>query len=141
MSIGICIIAHAPLATALKQCAQHIFSSTEAAVSNEVFCFDVPHDVDVSAGIAQAESMVETLLQTKTGVLVFTDVLGATPSNIAHKLLSFPNIRVLAGVNVPSLIATLEHVNEPLCNVAALAEGAARSGISTAIRTPGIHKE
>lgn len=100
MSAGICIIAHEPLASALKSCARHIFSATGDTFCDSIAVFDVPCDVDAEQGEAEARRLISNF-PANQDVLVFTDVLGATPSNIAHRLLDNPQVRVITGVNLP----------------------------------------
>ena len=102
MSAGICIIAHEPLASALKSCARHIFSATGDTFCDSIAVFDVPCDVDAEQGEAEARRLISNF-PANQDVLVFTDVLGATPSNIAHRLLDNPQVRVITGVNLPAL--------------------------------------
>lgn len=133
MSIGICIIAHEPLASALKSCAQHIYSTTGDAACDSIACYDVPADLDVKAGIEHAEALLEGLGGC-SGVIVFTDLLGATPSNIAMSFLDDPRIRVISGVNLPAVVAALSAPPDASANqVMAIAEGAAHAGISSSI--------
>ena len=66
------------------------------------------------------------------GVLVFTDILGATPANIAHRLLDDPRICVISGANLPAIIAALNApADAPVSQVMTLAEAAARAGLSS----------
>lgn len=140
MSVGICIIAHEPLASALKLCAQHIFSATGDTFCDSIAVFDVPGDIDVEHGEAQARKLVSSFTQERD-VLIFTDILGATPSNIAHRLLDDPKVRVITGVNLPALITALSHHEECGARIAIIAEGAARGGISTAFGKPSVIKD
>lgn len=134
MSVGICIIAHEPLASALKSCAQHIFSATGDNHCNEIACFDVPNDVEMNEGEQKARAMIEALGD--RDVLVFTDVVGATPSNIAHRLLDKPNVRVITGTNLPALITALSNIDDNISRLTVLVEGAAHGGISSSIGRP-----
>ncbi len=140
MSVGICIIAHEPLASALKTCAQHIFSATGDPFCDSIATFDVPGDVDVEHGEAQARKLISTF-DADRDILIFTDVLGATPSNIAHRLLDNPQVRVITGVNLPALITALNHHAECAARIAVIAEGAARGGISTSCGKPSAIKD
>ena len=103
MTVGICIIAHAPLASALKTCAMHIYSMTGDTAAERIEAYDVPSTVDTEAGLIEAQQRARRLLEeSHEGVLVFTDILGATPANIAHRLLDDPHICVISGVNLPA---------------------------------------
>jgi len=62
-------------------------------------------------------------------VLVMTDIFGATPSNIATKLLKPGKVEGLAGVNLPMLIRALTYRDEPLDSVIEKALGGASDGV------------
>ncbi|MCG5077140.1 PTS sugar transporter subunit IIA [Paraburkholderia tagetis] len=96
---GILIIAHAPLATALRECIAHIYGGCPARIG----ALDVLPDSDPVEVVAQATAEIERLRE-ENGALVLTDMFGATPSNIAARLATVPQVRVLAGVNLPMLV-------------------------------------
>jgi PTS system ascorbate-specific IIA component len=80
--LGYLIIAHAPLASALKTVAGHAFPDCAAML----VAFDVPTD----SPIEQTEAIGRELLAGMSAqeVLILTDVFGATPCNVAQKLAS-----------------------------------------------------
>jgi PTS system ascorbate-specific IIA component len=96
---GILIIAHAPLASALKDCLAHIYGGLPARIG----VIDVLPDCDPAQVVEFAHSETERLRE-DNGVLVLTDMFGATPANIASRLATLPGVRVLAGVNLPMLV-------------------------------------
>ncbi|TAM49728.1 MAG: PTS sugar transporter subunit IIA [Paraburkholderia sp.] len=96
---GILIIAHAPLASALKECVAHIYGGLPARIG----AIDVLPDSDPVQVVAQANSEIDRLRE-DNGMLVLTDMFGATPANIASRLSALPGVRVLAGVNLPMLV-------------------------------------
>ena len=100
----------------------------------------MPCDVDAEQGEAEARRLISNF-PANQDVLVFTDVLGATPSNIAHRLLDNPQVRVITGVNLPALITALSHHEECAARIAVIAEGAARGGISTSCGKPSAIKD
>ena len=108
MNKGIFIIAHAPLASALRQCVLHVFPEASAGVS----AFDVRPNIaleDTLAGAAQALAQMNT-----SEMLVLTDLLGATPCNVAQKLVDDVNSKLIAGVNLPMLLRTVTYRHESL---------------------------
>lgn len=107
---GFIIIAHAPLASALKQTASHCFP--DAAM--HLHALDVPPSLPVEEIEAQARVLLEHALQTaaRGEVLIFTDVFGATPSNVAQRLADGVRVKVLTGVNVPMLWRVLNYAHE-----------------------------
>ncbi|MGL6113257.1 MAG: PTS sugar transporter subunit IIA [Rubrivivax sp.] len=120
----ILIIAHAPLASALKAVAQHTYP--DCAQSLEVL------DVSAGADVDQIEASARALMRTHGGAetLIFVDVFGASPCNAAMRLLDNPRTRVVAGVNVPMLWRTLCYdTNEPLDALVARAVAGAAQGV------------
>ena len=109
---AILIIAHAPLAHALRSCALHVFPDCGAHVA----AIDVqpnmpPEETQATARIAMEQlSHVEGV----TGVLVLTDIFGATPSNVAQKLVDGITSRLITGVNLPMLLRSVSYRNESL---------------------------
>jgi PTS system mannose-specific IIA component len=95
------IIAHAPLASALKAVAQHAYPDA----ATDVFALDVPQDA--SEQQVEAAARAEIARHPDQDTLVFTDVFGATPCRGASLLLADPRVRVIAGVNVPMIWRTL----------------------------------
>ncbi|CAB1277270.1 PTS sugar transporter subunit IIA [Candidatus Nitrosacidococcus tergens] len=58
---------------------------------------------------AQAQSLVNSLLNRGDGVLILTDMYGSTPSNIACRLVKKNHIQVVSGLNLPMLIRVLNY--------------------------------
>jgi PTS system mannose-specific IIA component len=108
MSTRILIIAHAPLATALRDCALHVFPEC----AEEVVAIDVPPQEAPEVTYAhalqrlQSDSFVQTL--------VLTDVIGATPANVAQRLVNGKEAQLVAGVNLPMLLRTVCYRHEDL---------------------------
>ena len=75
-----------------------------------------------------ARDLIRFLDQGK-GVLVMTDIYGATPSNIASHLLAPGRIEGLAGVNLPMLIRALTYRDETLGSVLEKALSGAIEGV------------
>jgi len=106
---GILIIAHAPLATALRECITHIYGGCPVRIA----ALDVQPDCDPARVVEQAGAQVAALRE-ENGALVLTDMFGATPSNIAAKLAALPDVRVLAGANLPMLVRAVCYRAMPL---------------------------
>ncbi|MCS6766175.1 MAG: PTS sugar transporter subunit IIA [Candidatus Protistobacter heckmanni] len=100
---GILIIAHAPLASALRECAKHVYGDDLARVA----AVDVAPDADPAETLKQAKEALSGVISAN-GALILTDIFGATPSNIATRLTQADElrgrVRLLAGVNLPMLI-------------------------------------
>lgn len=120
---GLFIIAHAPLASALRAAAMHCFPEAAEAI----VVYDVPPGASADAYEAEAASRLAELGGEQT--LILTDVFGATPCNIAKRLAEKPGVRVVAGVNVPMLWRALNYRDKPLDDMMALALAGAGQGV------------
>lgn len=109
---AILIIAHAPLAHALRQCALHVFPDCGAHVA----AIDVQPNMPPEETLATARIAIDQLTRSGpiSGVLVLTDIFGATPSNVAQKLVDGVKSRLITGVNLPMLLRSVSYRNEPL---------------------------
>ena len=121
--LGFIIIAHAPLASALKAVAAHAFP--ECVQTLEVL--DVPADMPTEEIEARVRELVGRVAQ--PDALMFTDVFGATPSNVAQRVVDGVHVKLLAGVNVPMLFRSLRHAHETLDAVLARAMSGATQGV------------
>lgn len=104
---GLLLIAHAPLATALKQVAEHTFPHCSLQLS----VLDVTPDMNADDVESQARALIAASGHVQT--LVLTDVFGATPTNAALRLQG-EQVKVLTGVNVPMLWRSLCYAGEGL---------------------------
>jgi mannose PTS system EIIA component len=119
----ILLIAHAPLAHALRDCALHVF----ADCADDVSVLDVPPDESPEATLAQAQTLLAHSGAERT--LVLSDVFGATPSNVAHRLVEGTPARLLVGVNLPMLLRALCYRHESLEQQTARALAGGQQGI------------
>ena len=117
------IIAHAPLATALRQVAEHAFPDCAPKLA----ALDVRADMSPQDAMARAAALMAPPDQCET--LILTDVFGATPSNVAQLLADGARVRVVSGVNVPMLWRTLCYAHEPLDALIVRALAGATQGV------------
>lgn len=106
------LIAHAPLASALRACALHVFPDA----GSQVVALDVQPEAAPADSLAAAQQLCAGLRAGESvGVLVLTDVFGATPCNVAMRLVQArPDAALVAGVNLPMLLRALSYTAEPL---------------------------
>ncbi|MDD2926397.1 PTS fructose transporter subunit IIA [Rhodoferax sp.] len=123
MNTGIFIIAHAPLASALRQCVLHVFP--DAASSMAVL--DVQPNMPADETLAMARMTMSLLHRPQT--LVLTDLFGATPCNVAQKLVDGMNSRLIAGVNLPMLLRAVTYRQESLDALMARALAGGTQGV------------
>jgi PTS system ascorbate-specific IIA component len=120
---GILIIAHAPLASALRQCALHVFAELGAQIA----AIDVQPNTPPDESLAMAERALDLLGTPHT--LLLTDLFGATPCNVAQKLVDGPRVKLVAGVNLPMLLRALTYRDEALDAMVARALVGATQGV------------
>lgn len=120
---GLMIIAHAPLASSLKSVAEHAYPDC----SRTLEALDVSPDMPIEEVEDRAREMLARVRNPEA--LIFTDVFGATPCNIAQKLGDGGQVRVIAGVNVPMLWRSLCYVGETLEAVVTRAMSGATQGV------------
>lgn len=120
---GLLIIAHAPLASSLQSVAQHAYPECAA----RLMALDVLPDMPIEEVEAQSRLLLARVRD--PDALVFTDVFGATPCNIAQRLADGLHVKVVAGVNVPMLWRTLCYEHESLDAVLARAVAGATQGV------------
>ena len=80
---------------------------------------------DPDAVLPRARERIRALDQ-GDGVLVLTDIPGATPSNMARRLLVPGKVEGVSGVSLPMLMRALTYRNEPLATVVLKALSASR---------------
>jgi mannose PTS system EIIA component len=120
---GLMIIAHAPLASSLKAVAQHAFPDCASPLE----ALDVTPEMSLEEIEARAREMLARVRTPEA--LVFTDVFGATPCNVAQRLADGSQVKVIAGVNVPMLWRSLCYVGEGIDAVVARAMAGATQGV------------
>ena len=97
--IGILIIAHESLSESLAGAVTHVLGARPLHFETlQVAATDDPQLL-----LPKARALVDEL-DTGDGVLIFSDIYGATPCNIAARLLVSGRIEAIAGVNLPMLV-------------------------------------
>jgi PTS system ascorbate-specific IIA component len=80
MTTGIVIVVHAPLGAAMRECASHVMGNLDGMLAiHDIQPEDRPDDL--------APDVLKDILEQEHGggVLVLTDLIGATPANIAKR--------------------------------------------------------
>lgn len=127
---GILIIAHAPLASALRLGLLHVFPDAAACVQ----ALDVPANEAPETTLQHARGLQADLHTTCT--LVLADVFGATPCNVASQLVDGVHSRLLTGVNLPMLLRAVSYRHEPLEELVARAMLGGTQGVMSVAATP-----
>lgn len=135
---AILLIAHAPLANALRQCALHVFPDC----GSTVMAIDVQPNLSPDETLAAARIAMEQLRQPPNvkGVLVLADIFGATPSNVAQRLVDGVSSRLITGVNLPMLLRSVSYRHEPLDTLVSRAVVGGTQGVMQVAVTAPQHQ-
>ena len=107
--IGVLIVTHGEIGTALLHSASQILDTTQPQVATlSVWRQDDPDDL-----ILRARELIESI-DAGDGVLVLTDIFGATPGNVVSRLLEDGRIEGVSGVSLPMLLRVLTSRNGSL---------------------------
>jgi len=97
--IGVLIIGHDTLPESLAQAATHVLGGRPAQLDVlSVTCDDDPLDL-----LPRAKASIARL-DTGEGVVIFSDIYGATPCNLVGKLIEPGRVEAVAGANLPMLV-------------------------------------
>lgn len=129
MSVGILIISHDGIGSALFDTATNLINDNPLKVK----LLSASRDCDPNELLDTANLLFEELDQ-GDGVLVLTDLIGSTPSNIAHRLHKHANANIVTGINLSMLIRLF---NYPDLNLADMTEKAYSGGIDGVIIARG----
>jgi len=129
MTIGLMLVTHGPLGEVMLDIAVKNLSVCPLSTAT----LSIPMDVDPDVLLDRACRLIDEL-DSGGGVLVLTDMFGATPSNIAGKLSRQHNVMVVAGLNLPMLMRVF---NYPQLGLAELAERAVDGGRQGVMLMPG----
>jgi len=124
MSVGILVITHNCTGKCLLESAAETFE--QCPIYYEVIT--AARNCDPEA-VARCASAALAHLDTGDGVLVLTDLYGATPSNIATRLLANAAVRVVSGLNLSMLIKVMNYASLGLEDLAEKAVLGGREGI------------
>ena len=102
--VGILIITHGNLGVGLAESAFHILGKSWDNL--ETLSVDKSEDPDLKLAVART---LVSGLNRGSGVLVLSDMLGGTPSNIASRLIQPGEVEAVCGVNLPMLVRALSY--------------------------------
>ena len=125
MSVGILLITHEGIGSALIAVATRLLRQLPLKTE----AFEVPYDADADVLLPDASAALRRV-DCGAGVLVLTDLYGATPSNLAAKLarLGTP-VRRVSALNLPMLLRVMNYADLDLDELPAVAAAGARNGV------------
>lgn len=124
MSVGILLITHNRIGAELLETATCMLGCCPlSAVAIEV------HEQDDPDKLRHEILDCAERLDDGAGLLVLTDLYGATPANITDALCSRRDVRILSGVNLPMLVRVLNYCQLELAALAEKALSGGRDGV------------
>jgi len=126
MSVGVLIVTHPGVGSALAHSAQRIMGDSPL----KTFCLDIPVDSDVERTEHEISQALANL-DAGDGVIILSDIFGATPNNLARKFAAPGHVHIVSGVNLPMLIRLYNYPNTDLAELCELAADGGQRGIMT----------
>ena len=121
---GIVMVTHGDLGEAFRKQAEDILG-----VPPGVTTVSVNYDADPD----QTEADLQAALANSAdsgGVVVLTDLPGATPHNLAAQVARSMNVPLVSGLNLPMLLKAINHGDKPATELARVAARGARQGVT-----------
>ena len=112
MSTGILLVTHEDIGAQLVAVSKAIFKQRTTAIA----LVSIPADIGPEV-LGKYADLIRTAMLTQEngeGLLVLTDVYGATPDNLARYFSTECNARVVSGINLPMLLRVLNYAHQSL---------------------------
>lgn len=122
--INIIVIAHSEIANSFAHCAEHIL----ARRVDRLHILPVKKTEAAEVTLQRARELISKF-SNSNGVLILTDLFGATPTNIAQQLVEKGKIELITGLNLPMLIRAISYVKNDLAVAVTKTLDGAKSGI------------
>ncbi len=124
MNVGVLLITHGNIGAALLKSATNVLGVCPLSTTT----ISAAPECDPEQVLAYAKQAAQKM-DCGNGVLVLTDMYGATPSNIACRLEEFHDVRVVSGLNLPMLIRVLNYPDLDLDDLMHKAVTGGRDGV------------
>lgn len=135
MKVGILLITHNNIGAVMLRTAIDVVGISPLSTG----ILAAASDCDPEQILADARQAAREL-NGGDGVLVLTDLYGATPSNIACRLHNHHEMRVVSGLNLPMLIRVLNYPDLDLEALQQKAISGGRDGIMTCNNVEGAQR-
>lgn len=125
--VGAVTVTHGKLSTALVEAAESITGKIEQIRTLSVM------GNDSTDGLREELLKAIGTVDTGSGVIIFTDMFGGTPSNVSFSLFEAGKVEVITGVNLPMLLKFVSYRTErPLDELAVLLKEYGKQSIELA---------
>lgn len=122
--IGIFLLTHGSYGEALIQCACHVLNKRPP----QIIQLGVTAQDDPLDALPLAREMLK-LVDHGDGALLLTDIYGASPSNLALKMLDPGRVEGIAGVNLPMLMRAIAYREKDMKTLLTRTIAGGRDGI------------
>ena len=124
MAVGILLVTHEGIGSAILAVATRLLRQLPLKTE----AFELGFDADPEAELPRASAALRRV-DGGDGVLILSDLYGASPSNLAARIarLGTPARRV-ASLNLPMLLRVMNYAELPLDELPAIAAAGARNG-------------
>lgn len=125
MSVGILLVTHPGVGASLLGVASQLLRPLPLRVE----AFDVPFD-SLPETLLPLASAALRRVDSGDGVLVLTDLYGATPSNLATRLAQLgTTVHRVSALSLPMLLRVLNYAERDLDDLCRVAAAGARNGV------------
>lgn len=127
MTVALLIISHNRIGQELIATAASILNNT----SHEINSISIPANLQPQDLAYYADQIKSTIteLHTPQGLLILTDIFGATPDNLAQYFSTGLKVEIVSGINLPMLLRVLNYRGQALDELSATALEGAQKGI------------
>jgi len=114
--VGILLVTHNGLGDSFLDCVGHVLGN----IPSHLRSLSVLADDDPAVKENEARALIKEVDQ-GNGVLLLTDLFGATPSNIASRLCQPGSVHGVAGINLPMLLRVVVYSDKNLSELTHIA--------------------
>ena len=127
MRVAILVITH-------NNIGQSLIETAASMLGNEVLevkSLSIPAKLEPQNIGYYADQIRDSITDSNSddGVLILTDIYGATPNNLARYFGSEENVEIVSGLNLPMLLRVLNYHHKPLSALAQIAIEGGHKGI------------
>jgi PTS system ascorbate-specific IIA component len=122
--IGVLIVTHGTIGESLLTSAEHILDR----IPEQTATLGVSRHDDPDNLILRAQELIQSL-DAGDGVLVLTDIFGATPGNVVTRLLADGRVEGVSGLSLPMLLRVLTSRNGSLAGAVQRALSGGAEGV------------
>jgi PTS system ascorbate-specific IIA component len=126
--VGILIVTHNQIGVEILKSAENILGKTLPGVKT----ISIPGDLSSNnlGFYADQIKMKIEQLERGNGVLILTDMIGATPNNLVNYFAKDHHVKIISGINLPMLIRVINYADQPLELLAKIGIVGANKGIT-----------